>query len=164
MSKGNDVIERLTEGDGPPQEIERHDVVLRPAKNSDPPNLIREVARNIKERIPEVVEAGLDYVEAKGKQAKARTNEIQVKAFSEIGHLENEAQRVINQRDAERREAANKAQRDQNTHHEELQKLKLQALNNVVDNIVKFRNAGITVDLTVINEVERTMKRRLRGK
>jgi hypothetical protein len=164
MSKKDDVMRRLTGGNSLPQETERHDITLRPAKDGDPPGLIRKVAETVKKRIPKVVDAGLDYVEAQGKGAQARANEIQAKAIGEIRHVENETQELIDQREAKRREAANEAQRDQNTHDREQRKLELEELRIVCDCIAELAERGIAVGVTVKREVERRMARHLKRK
>ena len=164
MSDGSDIIRRLTEGDGRPREVEKHEVVFRQVDETDPPGLLRRVAGDVRERIPETVDAGFRWVQAKGKQAEARANKIQAEGIAEISRVQNETQELIQQREERKQKAASEIQRDLNAHEEELRKLESQSLNDVVDCIVRLREAGIVMDITVIREVERAMKRHLKGR
>ena len=157
MSDENDVIRRLTEGDSLPQEVERHDVVIRQAEGPNPPDLLQQIREDIKDSLAELVpiagKTAGKYVGAKGEEAVARVQEIKARIHENISKVELERQRLIQQRD----EASN-------AHEERMEELKIQrlherteALRQSVDCIVKLKASGVVVSLKVIRKVQKTM-------
>jgi len=163
MSDENDVIRRLTDGNNLPQDTERHNIVLCPTQKDDPPGLLRKVADDIKRYIPDVLEAGHTWTQAKSREAEARANRIQAEAISKIGRLENERLELVQRREEKRQEAAINAQRDRDAHDKELRKWESDALEDVVECIAKLKKQGIMVSVRVIEEVEKEMIRRLKS-
>jgi hypothetical protein len=159
MSDEHDII---------PPAPERHNVTLRPAGSGDSPDLLQQIVESVKNDVAELVpiagKALGKYVGAKGEEAVARVQEIRARIYENIGKLEIERQRLVKERDETRQKYELEAQRDKNTHDEKLQAVQSQGLRDVVDCIAKLKEQGIQVDMTVIKEVEKTMRRRLKGK
>ncbi len=144
MSDGHGIIQR------PP---ERHELTLRPAGAGDAPDLLRQIVEDVKKLVPTGTKALGRYVEAKGEEAVARVQEIKARVYENIGKLEIERQRLIQQRDEVVNAHAAKMK------ELEIQRLRerTQTLREVVECIVKLRGSGIPVQLKVVRKAGKAM-------
>ncbi|MEN6424003.1 MAG: hypothetical protein ABFE13_01470 [Phycisphaerales bacterium] len=145
---------------------ERHDIILRPADGENPPDLLKQIVEDVKKLVPTGGKALRKYVEAKGEEAEARVGEIKARIYQNIGQLELERQRLIEQRDEAKEKVKRQARRDRDARKAKAKELeiqllheRMQALREVVDCIVKLRELGIEIDLKLVEKVQEALTR-----
>ena len=120
---------------------ERHRITARQRPGS-PPDLLSQ----IKESIEELYSSGLDgaknYVEGRGRQESAKAAEIKAKALAQLGNLELESQRLIDERDKSVAE-----------HRQAMYDLKTKRLNDVVNSLLRLKEMGVDVNLEAVAEL-----------
>lgn len=129
----------------------RQDITLRPKHpERDPAGLLRELKSAVDALLPIGTEAGAKWVQGKGEAEIAKAIKIKAEAISLIGQLENENLRLRNERDLARDQANNQAQQQLFQHEQHMVELETQRLKEIVDCILRLREAGANVDLNVI--------------
>lgn len=100
----------------------------------------------LKDSIEELFECGLigatNYVQGRGQQESAKAAEIKAKALAQLGTLELERQRLVDERDKAIAE-----------HKQTMYELRTQRLKEVVDSLVRLRDMGVPVQLELVAQV-----------
>jgi len=131
---------------------ERHDITLREAEGPNPPNLLEEIVREIKNLVPSGADAAGSYIKGKGQQQLARAQEIQSKVYEKIGQLEIERQRLIQERDDAIHKDDIQQGRDRMEHKEHMYALKTERFEVVVACLEYLQDIGVTVEPEVIKK------------
>lgn len=120
---------------------ERLDTALRQAVSGDPPNILQDLVKQIRELVPSAGESGVNWLKGKGAQELAKAEEIRARVLALVGPMELERLRLIQERDAANA-AGNRARSDErNRHKERMHELETQRLAAVADSQKKKAEA-----------------------
>ena len=120
---------------------ERHRVRMRQLPGSHP-DLLDQIKASIEELFECSLAGATNYVQGRGEQESAKAAEIKAKALAQLGNLELERQRLIDERDKAVAE-----------HKCAMYELRTQRLNEVVNSLVRLKELGVSVNLEVIANV-----------
>lgn len=121
---------------------ERHEIILSEAKDGpNPPDLLQQIVKDVKELVPTTVKAAGRYIGGKGEQQIAKAQEIKSRVLERIGQLELERQKLIEQREEKLR-----------AQEIELLREKRKAFETVADRVESLRKHGIEIDLAVVKQ------------
>lgn len=117
---------------------ERHRLRMRELPGS-PPDILDKLRESIEELFDCGLEGATEYVKGKTRQESAKANEIKAKALAQLGNLELERRRLIDERD-----------RSVAEHERSMYELRTKRLNEVVNSLIKLRELGVEVNLEVV--------------
>ncbi len=139
---------------------EHHGIILRQADDGpNPPDLLRQIAKDIRGLLPTAFNGASDFVKGKGQQQLALAQEIMASVYEKIAHIEIERQHLIEEREEALRRVEREKERDQHAHEERLRELEIQnlrekreAFKEVADRIESLQKLGIEIDVSVIKK------------
>lgn len=144
----------------PPCSDERADISLRPADPSDSSELLREIVEQLKTELPASVSSGGKWLKGKADQEWARAYQIKAQVLEAIGRMDVERERLLQERKVadqrvltDGRNSALEEEKVRLAHTErmyELRTQRMQAMKDVVECVLKLREAGLEVDLQVV--------------
>lgn len=134
-------------------ENERLDVVVRPADGPNPPNLLRDLVDEINRLIPDAGEAAGSWLRGKGQAEVAKAAEIKANALQKIAQIEQDRQRLINERDQASAAAGLAGRQAQYEHERTMYSLRTQRLKESFESIIRLRELGAEVDLKIVNHL-----------
>lgn len=138
-------------------ENEKLDIVVRQADGPNPPQLLKELIGAINELIPDAGHAGGRWLWGKGEAEVAKAAEIKANVLQKIAEIEQDRQRLINERDQSLRESERLGQRAELAHQEKMYELRTQRLKEAVESIVRLRDLGAEVDLKIVNHLAKEL-------
>ncbi|MBT9312158.1 hypothetical protein [Leptothoe kymatousa] len=120
---------------------ERYRIRMRQLPGS-PPDLLDKLRESIEELFDCGLTGATNYVQGRGEQESAKAAEIKAKALAQLGSLQLERQKLIDERDKAIAE-----------HQQAMYELRTQRLKEVVDSLVRLKEMGVEVKLEVVAQV-----------
>lgn len=117
---------------------DRHRIRMRQIPGS-PPDLLDKLMESIEELFDCGVSGATNYVQGRGEQESAKASEIKAKALAQLGGLELERRKLIDERDKAIAE-------DRRLMYE----LRTQRLKEVVDSLIRLKEMSVSVNLEVV--------------
>jgi hypothetical protein len=120
---------------------ERQRINMRQLPGS-PPDLLEKLVESIDQLFDCAVSGGADYLQGRGGQESAKAAEIKAKVMTQLGGLDLERRRLIDERDKSIAE-----------HQEKMYELETQRLNDVVSSLIRLKEMGVEVRLELVADV-----------
>ena len=117
---------------------ERQRIRMRQLPGSSP-DLLEQIKASIEELFECSLAGATNYVQGRGEQESAKAAEIKAKALAQLGNLELERQRLIDERDKAVAE-----------HKRTMYELRTQRLNEVVSSLIRLKEMEAPVNLEVV--------------
>lgn len=135
----------------------RCEIILCPINENDAPRLLVEILDEVKRFLLPSTMVALCSAEGEDRNEVAEAQEIEAKICEKIGHLKNERQRLIQQREEAVRNVELEQGHDKKAHKEHTEKLetqrlreKAQSLREFVDSIKTLHELGVEIDVDVV--------------
>lgn len=132
---------------------ERLDLTLQEAEGDNPPGMLQELTQAINQLIPGAAESGGKWLQGKGETEVAKAGEIKARALKLIGDLQNDRERLINERNTAQQKAEQENAEAAMRHREKMFELKTQRLKEAVESIVRLKDLGAEIDIRLIDKV-----------
>jgi len=138
---------------------DRHDIVLREASGPtpNPPSLISELKDLVHEIFPDVAESGVKWFRGRSEQEVAKAAEIRASALEKLGQLDNERQRLLQERDATLLKAQIEQKRDRMAHEQKMYELRTERLKAVVEALKVVKETGARLNARTLNKIGDTL-------
>jgi len=129
---------------------ERNDIILREEGGDGEGKILRELKQAVDQLFPTAIDSTRKWIKGKSEQEVAKVAEIKSKVYAQIGKMENERIKLIQDRDIAIKNAEITEKDNLRKHQREMYDLRTKRMKEVIDSILCLKNIGAEIDLEVI--------------